>query len=108
MSDDAGDGAAAQLRALKPTLRALIRRPDLWPVALRSVLQLAPRGWWRRRPYLPVPDDDWLRFRMVTAYGGEGSVTAEQPLPAEDVIVWLQWMRDWTWDSPEHQQRMSE
>jgi len=89
------DGAVARLRTLKPTMSALARRPDLWPVALRSARHLAPRQWWRRRPFLPVPDDDWIRFRLITAYGGDGSATADEPVPADDVIVWLEWMRDW-------------
>ena len=28
---------------------ALVRRPDLWPAAVRVALRLAPTGWWRRR-----------------------------------------------------------
>ena len=34
---------------------------------------LAPDGWWRRPPHLPLPDPAYLRFRMVTAHGGDGS-----------------------------------
>ena len=68
---------------------ALARRPTLWPIAVRSAVELVPRGWWRRRPFLPIPDRRWLRFRMVTAYGGDGG-GGPQP---DDVITWLEWRR---------------
>jgi len=62
--------------------------PSLWPTALRQLGRLAPPGWWRRRPYLPVPDADYLRFRLETQYG-----TDAVPDPA-DVVVYLRWCRD--------------
>jgi hypothetical protein len=63
---------------------AVVVRPWLWSSALR----LAPRGWWRRRPFLPMPDRDYLRFRLVTQYGDPEHV----PDP-DDVVAWLQWCR---------------
>ena len=70
-------------------IAALVRRPDLWPTAIGAGRTLVPAGWWRRRPFLPVPDQRYLRFRLVTAYGGEptGAPTAD------DVITWLSWRR---------------
>lgn len=44
---------------------ALVRRPTLWPAALR----LVPPRWWRRWPPLPLPPASYLRFRMETMYG---------------------------------------
>jgi hypothetical protein len=70
---------------------ALVRRPDLWPAAVRVALRLAPTGWWRRSPYLPLPSPDYLRFRMVTAYGGDGT---RPPEPA-DLVAYLEWCRAW-------------
>jgi len=52
---------------------AVLRRPDLWWTGVRQALVLAPDGWWRRPPHLPLPDPAYLRFRMVTAHGGDGS-----------------------------------
>src|SRR5262249_6507597 len=52
-----------------PTAWAVLGKPSLWPTAVHQVRVLAPRGWWRRRPWLPVPDPDYLRFRLVTQYG---------------------------------------
>ena len=71
------------------TFSTIARRPKLWPVAVSSAVALVPRGWWRRRPFLPLPDRRWLRFRMETAYGGDGT---RSPDP-DDVITWLEWRR---------------
>ncbi len=72
-------------------LVALLRRPDLWPTALRVALRLAPEGWWRRSPYLPLPSPDYLHFRMVTAYGGDGT----RPPEPHDLVTYLEWCRAW-------------
>lgn len=65
---------------------AVVRHPRLWPAALRQARALVPHRWWRRRPFLPVPDRDWLRFRMTTAYGDAGA-----PVDVDDLLVWLAW-----------------
>ncbi|HVM66168.1 MAG TPA: hypothetical protein VMU14_14975 [Acidimicrobiales bacterium] len=70
--------------------RAVLRRPDLWPTAVRQVLVLAAPGWWRRRPFLPLPDRDYLRFRLVTQYGD----AEHAPEPA-DVVAYLHWCRSY-------------
>jgi hypothetical protein len=67
---------------------AVLRRPSLWPTAARQARLLAPSGWWRRWPPVPVPAPEWLRFRLVTAYGDPTRV----PDP-EDVEAWLRWCR---------------
>lgn len=67
---------------------ALLRRPGLWATALRQALRLAAPGWWRRPPFLPVPDAGYLRFRLETQYGSD-----HEPEPA-DVITYLHWCRD--------------
>lgn len=67
---------------------ALLRRPDLWPVAVAEASRLAAARWWRRWPPLPRPPARWLAFRMETAYGDE----AARPDPP-DVIAWLEWCR---------------
>jgi len=73
------------------TILAVLRHPDVWWVAARQAGRMAGRGWWRRAPFLPVPDPDYLRFRMVTAYGGEG----DTPPDADDLITYLRWCRTW-------------
>ena len=66
----------------------LIRRPDLWPAALVTLGRLAPPGWWRRAPHLPVPDERYLAFRMETAYGDP-----THPLEPGDLVDYLEWCR---------------
>lgn len=68
---------------------AVVRRPRLWPAAAVQGGRLVPRRWWRRPPFLPVPDRGWLRFRAETQYGDPDRV----PDPA-DVVTWLDWTRD--------------
>lgn len=64
---------------------AVARRPRLWGTAVSQAWRLAAPGWWRRPPFLPVPDRDYLRFRMETQYGSDGT-----PQPA-DVVTYLHW-----------------
>jgi hypothetical protein len=59
-------------------------RPWLWADALR----LAPGGWWRRRPWLPVPDPGYLAFRLETQYG-----RPDQPADPDDLVAYLSWCR---------------
>lgn len=66
---------------------AVARRPSLWGVAAAQVFRLARRGWWRRPPFLPVPDREYLRFRLETQYGSD-----REPTPG-DVVTYLHWCR---------------
>lgn len=84
----------AMARTLVQAATALRGRPDLWPTAIRSYRSLVPNRWWRRRPFLPLPDADWLRFRLVTAYGGDGTA-ADGRIAADDLVLWLEWRRAW-------------
>jgi len=68
--------------------RAVLARPALWGVALTQVVRLARPGWWRRSPFLPVPDPAYLRFRLQTAYGDPD----REPEPS-DVVAYLRWCR---------------
>lgn len=65
---------------------AVLARPRLWPAALRQARVLVPRSWWRRPPFLPLPDRAWLGFRMTTAYGDPAA-----PVDVEDLLTWLAW-----------------
>ena len=66
---------------------ALAREPGLWPTALGQAGRLARPGWWRRAPFLPVPDAGYVRFRLDTQYGAAG-----RPDP-EDLVTYLRWCR---------------
>jgi hypothetical protein len=67
---------------------AVLRRPALWPVALRQWRRTTPAGWWRRRPFLPVPTGEYLRFRLLTQYGD-----SETRASSADVVNYLRWCR---------------
>ena len=66
----------------------LIRHPSLWATGVVQLFRLAPRGWWRRRPFLPLPDPAYLRFRLQTAYGDPD----REPEP-DDLVTYLHWCR---------------
>jgi hypothetical protein len=68
---------------------ALLRRPDLWVTGARQALRLAAPGWWKRGSRLPMPDRDYLHFRLVTQYGGEGHAAT-----GEDLVQYLEWCRE--------------
>ncbi len=70
-------------------LLAVLPHPSLWSTGLRQLRRLATPGWWRRRPFLPLPAPDYLRFRLETAYGGAGD---QAPDPG-DLVTYLRWCR---------------
>jgi hypothetical protein len=74
---------------------AIVVRPRLWRVAMRQARALARPAWWRRPPFLPLPDRAWLRFRMQTAYGDASAA----PRPA-DLVAFLEWCR--SYPAPPH------
>ncbi len=73
-----------------PAAVAVAVRPALWATAITVLARLARPGWWRRPPFLPIPDGEYLRFRMLTAYGDP----AAAPVPG-DVVAYLHWCRAW-------------
>ena len=70
----------------------------------RQIWRMAPRRWWRQSPFLPIPPESYLEFRMVTQYGGGHG----QPLAsasADDVVDYLRWCRQWN-RTQKRQQRL--
>lgn len=63
--------------------------PRLGLDLLKTAWAFRRRGWWARRPFLPLPDRDYLRWRMYTAYADEAAVP-----PVEDVIRFARWRRE--------------
>ena len=89
--DRPGPVAGTSARPSRPVAEAaaaVAARPWLWPAALRQAVRLAPSGWWRHRPFLPVPDRAYLAFRMETMYGDRA-----HPAVAADVVAYLRWCR---------------
>jgi len=67
--------------------RVLVAHPTLWPTAARQVARMVAPRWWRRPPFLPLPDPAYVRFRLETQYGGAASVDPD------DLIAYLEWCR---------------
>ncbi len=78
------------VRDARVVLRAVFTHPSLWWTAAGAVLRLARRGWWHRAPFLPLPGEAYWRFRLVTAYGGDGE---GETLTSSDVVDYLRWCR---------------
>jgi hypothetical protein len=55
-----------------------------------QLFALARTGWWRRPPFLPVPNRDYLRFRLQTQYGDPD----REPEPG-DLVTYLEWCRSY-------------
>jgi hypothetical protein len=62
--------------------------PRLWATAWRQYRSTVPRRWWGRRPFLPVPASDYMRFRLQTQYG-----SADHRIEAADVLNYLSWCK---------------
>ena len=71
--------------SLRLALLAL-RSPRTGAALLRVAWRFRRRGWWRRPPFLPLPAVDYVRWRMLTAYG-DGNVVP----PMEDVVRYARW-----------------
>jgi hypothetical protein len=70
------------------TARALVN-PRLALDLLRTGWAFRRRDWWRKPPFLPIPDRTYLKWRMYTAYADENAVP-----PVEDVIRFARWRRE--------------
>jgi hypothetical protein len=44
------------------------------------------RDWYRRAPFLPLPDRTYVRWRMHTAYGRDDAVPS-----ADDIVRYARW-----------------
>ena len=69
-------------------VRAVVN-PRLALDLLRTAWAFRRRRWWARPPFLPLPDRDYLRWRMLTAYADEAAVP-----PPEDVVRFARWRRE--------------
>lgn len=67
------------------TVRAL-RNPAVARDLVRVAWRFRARHWWRRPPFLPIPDGEYVRWRMHTAYGDHDAVP-----PADDVVRYARW-----------------
>ena len=70
------------------SLGAVLVRPSLWATALGAVFAFARDGWWRRPPWLPLPDRAVLEWRVTTAYG-----RPDMTLVPDDLVSYLRWRK---------------
>jgi hypothetical protein len=75
-------------RAFISAAGRVVLTPSLWGVALRQLLATSPAGWWRRAPFAPRPDPDYVRFRTETAYG-----PGARP-GRDDLVAYLRWCKE--------------
>jgi len=75
---------------LRLTLRLAARavvHPSLGIDLLRVAWRFRARGWYRRFPFLPIPSQKYVRWRMHTAYGDYAAVP-----PVDDVVRYARWV----------------
>jgi len=56
---------------------------------LRLAWSFRARDWNHRFPFLPLPPREYMRWRMMTAYGDESAIP-----PIEDVVRFARWRRE--------------
>jgi len=80
------DGPEGARRSSRAMLSAIFRHPSLVVPGVGAAVRFAPSGWWRKPPFLPVPDERYWQFRMETAYGDRRAQPSERDLV--DALRW--------------------
>jgi hypothetical protein len=65
-------------------------RPRLAWTLVRVAWRMRARGWYRRPPFLPLPPERYLAWRMHTAFGDERYRPDAAEL--ERYAAWIRWM----------------
>jgi hypothetical protein len=63
-----------------------IRSPSTAAALLGVAWRFRQRGWFKRFPFVPIPDRDYVKWRMLTAYGDPDAIP-----PAADVVRYARW-----------------
>ena len=63
-----------------------ILHPSLGVDLVRVAWRFRNRRWYRRFPFLPLPDREYVRWRMDTAYGSPDAIP-----PADDIARFARW-----------------
>ena len=69
---------------------AVARHPSLWVTGVRQARVLAAPGWWRRRPFLPLPGARLPAVPPADRLRRDGD-SAPEP---DDLVTYLRWVRD--------------
>jgi hypothetical protein len=81
------------MRSWRSLSLALVGRAVVNPRVARDLASLAwsmrRRAWYREPPFLPLPPAEYVRWRMLTAYGDEAAVPS-----VEDVLRLARWRRE--------------
>lgn len=59
----------AVARAVAAAGNAVCAPTQLLPSIITTAYALRPRRWWNQRPFLPLPEAEYTRWRLYTAYG---------------------------------------
>ena len=90
MKPDEAANAVATRRSWSSVAARLVwrglRHPRTGLALLRVGWRFRARDWYRRFPFLPLPDATYVRWRMYTAYGDESAVPS-----ADDVERYATW-----------------
>ena len=63
--------------------RYLLRHPTVAPAVLLAGWRLRANKWWRHAPFLPLPDQKYWNFRMMTATGStDGAMSVREIVDA--------------------------
>jgi hypothetical protein len=73
-------------RLIRQFAGLVLRRPGLLLPLLSSAWTFRRRDWFRKPPFLPLPPQDYIAWRLYTAYGDE-----EATPPATDLARYLAW-----------------
>ena len=73
--------------ALRLGARA-VTQPSLAVDLVRVAWRFRPLDWWRRPPFLPIPDRQYVQWRMYTAYGDHHAVPS-----VDDAVRYARWTR---------------
>jgi hypothetical protein len=63
-----------------------IRSPSTAAALLGVAWRFRRRGWFKRFPFVPLPDRDYVKWRMLTAYGDPDAIP-----PAGYVVRYARW-----------------
>jgi hypothetical protein len=75
------------LKLIGALLPRLIVNPADLIAVIRTAWRFRRRGWATQPPFLPVPPNEYLRWRMYTAYGTEEAVPT-----AHELIRFARWV----------------
>ena len=65
-----------------------MRRPGLIAPMLRAAWRFRAERWWSRPPFLPLPPEQYMAWRLHTAFGDENAIPE-----AAQLERYLRWTR---------------